>query len=106
MKAAFDLVSAKHVTNKQIIGKWKLYQEVVVRANIILDCPATIEFLRNGTAITKFNGKTYSSTYTFKENKWPKSCRIEFFAHAFQGPGDAEPRYLFYKVMNLYVKHL
>ena len=96
VKSVIDFVAAKHVTVKQIVGKWKMLQEIKVRSKVIT-CPATIEFLKNGTVLTFFNGKEYLSEYTFTENSWPQSCKIQFTAYAFQGPKDVEPRKMVYK---------
>ena len=97
-KNVFDLVSPKNVNLKQVIGKWKMSQEIQVTPTAaIISCPATIEFLGNGSVVTSFDGIVYISEYKFTEKTWPHYCKIQFSAHAFQGPRDKEPRKMLYK---------
>jgi hypothetical protein len=97
VKSAFEIVSVKHVNLGNILGKWKLTQEVNSPSGIVLTCPATIELLKNGTLIAYFEGVPYHTEFMFKENSWPKRCIIEFSAKIFQGPQDPEPRTMIYK---------
>lgn len=96
IKYSFDLLAGKHATLDQIVGKWKLTQDVEIKPGIIYSCPATFKLLLNGTIITSCNGKVYHTKYTFKERKWPQTCTIKFDAFAFQPPGEAEPINLLY----------
>ena len=96
-KNAFDLVSQKNVNIKQIVGKWKISQEVRQPSGAIITCPATIEIFRNGSVVTKFNGELYVSDFVFTERNWPHFCKIEFSACAFQGPRDKRPQKMVYK---------
>lgn len=66
-KTAFDLVAVKHVSKSQLVGKWRLQQEVELRRGVIVNCPATIEFRRDGNAVTRFNGVEHITKYTFTE---------------------------------------
>lgn len=97
MKLAVDLVSAKHVSAIQIVGKWRMDQEVQIGKGATITCPATLEFTEDGKVITSFEGKTFTSDYKFTERPWPRKCSIHFEAAAFQGPGDKEPNSMFYK---------
>mmetsp|Transcript_35611 Transcript_35611/g.36321 ORF Transcript_35611/g.36321 Transcript_35611/m.36321 type:complete len:259 (-) Transcript_35611:64-840(-) len=97
LKSGYDLVSEKHVEFQRIIGKWKFSQDVFLKRDVMYSCPATITFLKNGTVITTSNGKEYRTNFEFKERAWPRACRIEFDAYAFQGPYDTEPIRMFYK---------
>lgn len=97
IKSAVDLVAAKHVTLRQICGKWRISQEIEIKKGIFVNCPATIEIKEDGTVTTIFDGQEYKSEFIFKERSWPRKCTIQFNARAFQGPGDAEPRNMFYK---------
>eukprot|EP01041_Mallomonas_annulata_P012802 gene12802-26989_t len=96
MKSGFDLLAGKHVTLNQFAGKWKFSQDVEIKPDIIYSCPATIQFLQNGTVITKFNDKEYITKFKFTERPWPRACTIKFDAYAFLGPTDTEPIHLFY----------
>lgn len=97
VKSAVDLVAAKHVTLPQIVGKWRMEQEVQLSKGASYMCPATIEFTDDGQVITTFEGKTFTSTFKFTERQWPRKCTIQFEATAFQGPRDKEPVSMFYK---------
>lgn len=97
LKSSIDLLAGKHVTLKQILGKWRLNQDVVLRKGISISCPSTFELFKNGTITTSFEDQTYPSVFKFKERKWPRYCTIEFEARAFKGPSDKEPVPMFYK---------
>jgi len=97
VKAAVDLAANKHVTLNQIVGKWRLQQEIEVRKGVFISCPATLEFLEDGTVVTTCDGQEFKSEFVFKERTWPRKCTISFQARAFQGPGDSEPVAMFYK---------
>jgi hypothetical protein len=96
-KGVFEAVTSKHVSLEQVVGKWKLLQEVSSASGSVVTCPATIELLANGTILTTFNGAVMKSEFTFKERKWPKSCTIQFSANIFQGANDIKPRAMIYK---------
>lgn len=97
VKAAVDLVSSKHVTASQIVGKWRMEQEVEISKGASVTCPASLEFTESGEVITTFEGKSLTSDLKFTERPWPRKCSIQFEAAAFQGPGDKEPVKMFYK---------
>ena len=97
MKIAVDLVSAKHVSVGQIVGKWRMDQEVQISKGASIACPATLEFTEDGKVITTFEGKIFSSEFKFTERPWPRKCTIQFEATAYQGPRDKEPISMFYK---------
>ena len=97
VKSAIDLCSTKHVNQRQITGKWRLQQEIELRKGSIINCPASIELLKDGTVISYFNDQEFQSQYIFKEREWPRKCTIEFNCKAFQGPGDTEPRNMYYR---------
>ena len=97
MKAAVDLVSSKHVTASQIVGKWRMEQEVEISKGASVTCPASLEFTEGSEVITTFEGKSLTSDLKFTERPWPRKCSIQFEAAAFQGPGDKEPVKMFYK---------
>lgn len=97
LKSAVDLLAGKHVSQQQIVGKWRLHQEVTLRKGITVSCPSTFELLKNGSVVTTFEDQVYLSSYVFKERQWPRYCTIQFEARAFKGPGDKEPVLMLYK---------
>jgi hypothetical protein len=95
-KAAFYLVSPKHVPRQDIWGVWRLDQSIEDHAV----CAANVEFTPRGDVIVKFFGddtKLFATQYLFRERNWPQSCTIEFEARAFQGPNDSSPVLMKYK---------
>lgn len=97
VKVAVDLVSAKHVTLNQFVGKWRMEQEVQISKGASITCPASLEFTEDGRVITSFEGKAQTSEFKFIERPWPRKCTIQFEAAAFQGPSDKEPVSMFYR---------
>jgi hypothetical protein len=97
VKTAVDLISAKHVTLNQIVGKWRMEQDVQVSKDASITCPATLEFTEQGQVVTSFNGKVYTSEFKLTIRPWPRKCTISFEATAFQGPKDKEPVSMYYK---------
>lgn len=97
VKAAVDLCANKHVSLMQIVGRWRLQQEIEIRKGVFVACPATIDLLDDGSVITTCDGQEYKSEYIFKERAWPRKCTISFQARAFQGNKDKEPVAMFYK---------
>ena len=97
VKAAVDLVSAKHVSSSQIAGKWRMEQEVQISKRASVTCPASLEFTEDGQVLTSFEGKISTTGYKFTERPWPRKCTIQFEAAAFQAPGDKEPVVMYYK---------
>lgn len=97
VKAAVDLCASKHVNLLQIVGKWRVQQEIEVRKGVFIACPATIELQEDGSVVTTCDGQEYKSEFTFRERPWPRKCTISFQARAFQGPKDPEPVAMFYK---------
>lgn len=97
MKNAVDLLAAKHVYIDQILGVWRLSQEVEVRKDVFVSCPATIEFCKGNEVISYYNENEFVSEFIFKERSWPRPCTITFQAEAFQGPRDEEPVRMLYR---------
>lgn len=85
VKSTVNLCVVKHVTIDQIHGKWLLRQEVEVRKGIFVSCPATIQFMEDGTVVTVFEGVKHETKLTFTERQWPLKCTVKFEAKAFQG---------------------
>ena len=96
-KSAVDLLAGKHVSLREIVGKWRLSQEIIIRKGVSINCPSTFELLKNGTVLTFYEDKVYATEYIFKERKWPRYCTIEFQARMYKGPGDKLPVMMFYK---------
>lgn len=40
-------------------------------------CAATVEFRRDGTVATSFDGRESVSEFTFRAHAWPRACTIE-----------------------------
>ena len=40
-------------------------------------CAATVEFRRDGTVATSFEGRETVSEFTFRSHSWPRTCTIE-----------------------------
>jgi len=97
-KAAFYLVSPKHVTRKEVWGVWRLDQQVGTSADGPMEaCAANVELTHRGDCITKYKDEVYRTPYTFVEKSWPRSCSVEFEARAYQGPNDDQPVTMLYK---------
>ena len=97
MKGAVDLAANKHVTLHQIVGKWRLSQEIEIRKGVFISTPATFELTEDNTVITNCDGERYESEFILEERPWPRKCTIKFSAKAFKGPKDVEPVSFFYK---------
>jgi hypothetical protein len=96
-KGAFDMVSVKHVSYFQIIGKWKIYQDVELQKDSVISYPVTIELMEDGTIKSRYNNVEYNSTFKFVERQWPKKCSIEFEILSHKNDDDPEPTPLLYK---------
>jgi len=93
-KAAFYLMRPKSVSHKEIWGIWRLDQQVGLK-----QATANIELTPRGMVIIR-DGKhiIWKAPYRFIEPTWPKMCRVEFEARAFQpANGRGKPWLLFYK---------
>jgi hypothetical protein len=86
IKKAVNLVTAKHVAFNQIIGKWRLYQDIEIGKGNIVSYPVSIQLLSNGTIMSYFENDAMKSAFAFKERKWPKRCSIEFQIKSFKAP--------------------
>jgi hypothetical protein len=98
-KGTVDLLAGKHVYLDQILGKWRLMQDVDVGrgAQAIVSCPATIELCDGGEARSYFGDAECVTHFTFSERAWPKYCTVSFEAEAFQGPQDDTPVRMLYR---------
>jgi len=98
-KGTVDLLAGKHVYLDQILGKWRLMQDVEVGrgAQAIVSCPATIELCDGGEARSYFGDAECVTQFTFRERAWPKYCTVSFEAEAFQGPQDDTPVRMLYR---------
>lgn len=43
----------------------------------VTKCAATVEFRRDGTVATSFDGRETVSDFTFRAHAWPRACTIE-----------------------------
>lgn len=97
IKSLVSFVGNKHVNKLQVVGKWKILQDINIRPGVIINFPATIEFFEDDTLKTQFEGKEYISKFSFVEKSWPAKCSITFEAKACVLGGDIEPVSLLYK---------
>ncbi len=97
LKGALDMVSVKHVSFFQILGKWKIYQDVELDKNAVFSYPVSIELFEDGTVTSKYNNIEHNSTFKFVERQWPKKCSIEFEIKTYKSEEDVEPVALLYK---------
>ncbi|CAM9411075.1 unnamed protein product [Scytosiphon promiscuus] len=97
MKAMVSALQPKSVGLGEILDTWKIEQIVGKPPGRVTKCAATVEFRRDGTVATSFDGRESVSDFTFRAHAWPRACTIEFEAKAFQGPWDEEPVWKVYK---------
>lgn len=97
LKASMNLVTAKHVSFSQLIGKWRITQDIEIGKGKVISYPVSIQLLDNGTVISSFGDVEYTSTFKFREKQWPRMCRIEFQIRSYKAPGDTEPSAMLYR---------
>ncbi|CAM9177162.1 unnamed protein product [Pylaiella littoralis] len=97
MKAMVHALQPKSVGLGEILDTWKIEQIIGKPPGRVTKCAATVEFRRDGTVATSFDGRESVSDFTFRAHAWPRACTIEFEAKAFQGPWDEEPVWKIYK---------
>eukprot|EP01036_Dinobryon_divergens_P023723 gene23725-32105_t len=78
LKGAVGLISNKQVSLSQVVGKWRLYQEIRLPGGNTLSYPVAIELLSDGTVVSSFNDEEFTSRFEFKERPWPEKCSISF----------------------------
>jgi len=97
IKKAFDAITLKKVFLKEIVGKWRIYQDIEIRHGVFVSCPASIELFENRTLISHFNGSAFVTSFKFIDRSWPRPCLIQFEAAIFKSPLDHEPIRFYYK---------
>lgn len=99
VKKAVDLLSNKHVTVLQIIGKWRLQLELDLEGGEgnVLSYPVAIELLEGNRVKSFFEGEEIESSFTFTERQWPQKCSISFQIGSLKQPLDSVPTNLLYK---------
>ncbi|CAN0152776.1 unnamed protein product, partial [Ascophyllum nodosum] len=97
VKAVVQTLQPKSVGIGEILDTWKIEQVIGKLPRRVTRCAATVEFRRDGTVATSFEGRETVSEFTFRSHSWPRTCTIEFEARAFQGPWDEEPVWKLYK---------
>ncbi|CAM9704581.1 unnamed protein product, partial [Chrysoparadoxa australica] len=96
MKGVVHVLQPRQVELQDILTAWKLEQEIV-RDGREERSAATIELRRDGTVVTRYEGREVVTDFIFKRHSWPRACTIEFEARAFQGPDDPVPLLKHYK---------
>ena len=102
VREAVTTVQPKYVPFSAVLGLWKMTQKVGGKLSgkgsaPVVVCEATIELRGDGSVVTSYQGQEMYSEFIFKERAWPRSCSVEFEAHAFKGPYDRAPVNKFYK---------
>ncbi|CAN0600738.1 unnamed protein product [Ectocarpus sp. 12 AP-2014] len=67
----------KSVGLGEILDTWKIEQVVGKPPGRVTKCAATVEFRRDGTVATSFDGRETVSDFTFRAHAWPRACTIE-----------------------------
>lgn len=97
VKGAFDLVSVKHVSYYQILGKWNIYQDVELKGGAVFSYPVSVELHEDGSVTSRYNDEVHNSTFKFVERQWPKKCSVEFEIRSFKAEEQEEPVPVLYK---------
>ena len=104
-KAAYYLVKPKHVEKQELVGLWRLDQQVQQRHDdpVPIECSANIELTRTSVLVTIASAddnekdKILETPWNFKPARWPRAARVEFAARAFAGASTRGPQLFFYK---------
>ncbi|CAB9525456.1 expressed unknown protein (Partial), partial [Seminavis robusta] len=94
-KAAYYLMRPKSISEREILGVWRLDQQVGMKQST-----ANIELTSRGQVIIRSGDDEtiiWKAPFSFVAPTWPQSCRVEFEARAFQPAGSKKPRLFFYK---------
>ena len=87
-KAAYFLVKPKHVDKQELMGLWRLDQQVVLdedRSAVPRECHANMELTPRSLRLTNEAGETWDGPWTFRPSQWPRAAQVEFRAPAFFG---------------------
>lgn len=98
-KSAYYLLRPKHVERQEMIGLWRIDQQVGGLDDddgggddigLPVEASAVVEFTKEGDVILQnaATNQTFRSSFTFSKQKWPASAKIEFAARAFVVPSD------------------
>jgi hypothetical protein len=73
MGGVVHMLQPRQVSLYDILSGWKLEQTLSSSGTMReQQCVATIELRRDGTVVTRFNGKELVSDYVFKKHSWPR----------------------------------
>lgn len=95
-KAAYYLIKPKHVEKKELVGLWRVDQQISGDDDIPLECSANIEFSPKDVLVTVRDeeGEVIMKTpWKFKPSRWPRAAKVEFAAKAFMVEGHQELYY-------------
>ena len=105
-KAAYYLVKPKHVEKQELIGLWRLDQQVQRHANdpVPIECSANIELTPTSVLVTiasenddDDDDQILKTPWKFKPARWPRAAKVEFVARAFSSSSTGRPKLFFYK---------
>jgi hypothetical protein len=96
-KAAYYLIKPKHVDKKELVGLWRIDQQISGDDALPLECSANIEFSPSDVLVTvgdeQENKLRMKTPWKFQPSRWPRAAKVEFAAKAFMLEGHQE---LFY----------
>jgi hypothetical protein len=96
-KAAYYLIKPKHVDKKELVGLWRIDQQISGEDALPLECSANIEFSPSDVLVTVRDDQEKEvimrTPWTFQPSRWPRAAKVEFAAKAFVLEGHQE---LFY----------
>lgn len=85
-KAMYHLMKPKHVDKEELLGLWRLDQQICIGDMDPLECSATIELTASSILVTMYDDEdtsTEEAPWTFQPATWPWSAKVEFTAKAF-----------------------
>lgn len=96
-KAAYWAVRPKSVELKELVGLWRIDQQVVLFADERpIETSANIEMNMDSVFVV-IDGDRIPSSLKFTPARFPLSASVEFMASAFQVDGEEKPLLFFYK---------
>lgn len=106
-KAAYYLVKPKHVEKRELVGLWRMDQQVLLssRNAIPMECCANIELTPHSVLVTMYDenssgekdeARILETPWKFTPAQWPRAAKVEFAARAFLVEGHRQQLF-FYK---------
>lgn len=96
-KAAYWAIRPKQVDLNELLGLWRLDQQVILYPNDgPLESSTNLELTPKAVVVT-LDGKPVPFSLTFTPARFPKSAKVEFTARTFIPIEDEQPPLFFYK---------